>query len=537
MIQVYLTATNYLEDINANIKVMHMEKNKDNYANTNSFCQGNCHFYLDMKNGTLYNQSTYTTGLRNFTLSNQAKDNLENSLPQDIFSTGVYTTTTGGDIRIKSKDNSVKSRRPVIVVTYSVIEDLTYDGNGNLIEGFGKKFTYDSWNHMIEINYSTTGKPIARYWYDHEGQRIKKTVYGIDVQGNNLSSYYMNSRPADFIHNRITNGTIYNETYIYLYDKLIAKIDNNNRKFFYHPDHLGSTTLVTNESGAVVENIQYLPFGSILNGSDAERFLYTGQEYDKESELLYYGARYYDSDFKRFIQPDPVIQDVYDPQNLNRYSYVLNNPYRYKDESGNFPVLVIGAVIGIYIGIDYGVELFQGLFEGRSFAQSYEAGAQRAGESIGRAATTSKGAGEFVLNFAAGEAAAAILGKIGKADEVVKIGRNPKIKSDFLKLEAEKPGAIEKYGEEGVNAMKQGKNPSGFQVHHKEPLYAGGTDDASNLEVLPKGSGSNEHPGTHTRGGEAYNQYGPPQNYRNNQQNQQTSKGFVRNLWNWVRRK
>jgi RHS repeat-associated protein len=146
--------------------------------------------------------------------------------------------------------------------------------------------------------------------------------------------YYIAGRPVLFVHNRITNGTIYNETYIYLQDKLIAKVDNDKRKFFYHPDHLGSTTMITNESGDVVQYISYLPFGEVLVGTKDERFLYTGQEWDRESELLYYGARYYDPKFSKFLQPDPIIADIYNPQNLNAYSYVLNNPYKYVDPDG-----------------------------------------------------------------------------------------------------------------------------------------------------------------------------------------------------------
>ncbi|MBS3081488.1 hypothetical protein J4416_00940 [Candidatus Pacearchaeota archaeon] len=90
----------------------------------------------------------------------------------------------------------------------------------------------------------------------------------ITGNGHNESTYYMNTRPADFIQVINTNGTIINETYIYLQDKLIAKYDTNGRKFFYHPDHLGSTSLVTNESGDVVEDLLYLPYGDVLSGTE-----------------------------------------------------------------------------------------------------------------------------------------------------------------------------------------------------------------------------------------------------------------------------
>ena len=77
----------------------------------------------------------------------------------------------------------------------------------------------------------------------------------------------------------------------------------------------------------------YHPYGEVLSG-DSDRFTFTGQELDL-SGLMYYGARYYDPELSQFIQPDTLIQDLYNPQNLNRYSYVLNNPYKYTDPTGH----------------------------------------------------------------------------------------------------------------------------------------------------------------------------------------------------------
>ena len=105
--------------------------------------------------------------------------------------------------------------------------------------------------------------------------------------------------------------------------------------YYYHPDHLGSTQLVTNSTGGVVENTSYEPYGNTIEGSDS-RYSYNSKERDIGTDLLYYGARYYYSNGPFFIMPDPFIQDYYNPQGLNRYSYVLNNPYRYIDPSGNF---------------------------------------------------------------------------------------------------------------------------------------------------------------------------------------------------------
>jgi len=61
----------------------------------------------------------------------------------------------------------------------------------------------------------------------------------------------------------------------------------------------------------------------------------TGQRLDDSTDLLYYGARYYDPALRRWVQADTLVPEPGDPQSLNRYSYVLNNPLRYTDPTGH----------------------------------------------------------------------------------------------------------------------------------------------------------------------------------------------------------
>lgn len=71
-------------------------------------------------------------------------------------------------------------------------------------------------------------------------------------------------------------------------------------------DHLGSTTLITNETGHVVQESIYEPFGKVASGV-SDRFLFTGKELDKGTGLEYYGARYYGpSRVSQFVQPDTI---------------------------------------------------------------------------------------------------------------------------------------------------------------------------------------------------------------------------------------
>ena len=240
-----------------------------------------------------------------------------------------------------------------ISLSFSLSEyNLSYDANGNLIQGYGKYYEYNGFNQLKQIREDNfSGRIIQQYFYDSEGNRIIKIQFNSD--GSNETVYYIGK---DFIQ-IINNSGVFNETYYYDESDLVAKKDNNGKMYYYHPDQLGSTNIVTNESGDIIENTSYLPYGEIIEGGNS-RFLFTGKEKDSSTGLYYYGARYYDPFFKHFTQPDPVIGDIYNPQDLNRYSYVRNNPYKYTDPSGNSPTLVtalaglgIGAAIGALVSI------------------------------------------------------------------------------------------------------------------------------------------------------------------------------------------
>ncbi len=106
-------------------------------------------------------------------------------------------------------------------------------------------------------------------------------------------------------------------------------------------DHLGSTSRVTNQGGSRVRIICYNPWGYTQaawgSGTAAVKYTYTGKELDAGTGLMYYGARYYDPALGRFVQPDTIVPEPGDPQALNRYAYVYNNPLRYTDPSGRRP--------------------------------------------------------------------------------------------------------------------------------------------------------------------------------------------------------
>ena len=104
---------------------------------------------------------------------------------------------------------------------------------------------------------------------------------------------------------------------------------------------------ILRSGGAKVGETKYYPYGVTQEGGE-EKYLYTGKEMDKGSGLYYYESRYYNPKTGRFVQPDTILPNVYDPQSLNKYSYVLNNPMRYTDPSGHLAI-VTTAIVGMVI--------------------------------------------------------------------------------------------------------------------------------------------------------------------------------------------
>lgn len=126
--------------------------------------------------------------------------------------------------------------------------------------------------------------------------------------------------------------------------------------YYYHNDHLGSSSVMTDRSGELVKLYQHGAWGhhryTSSHGAFAVSHRYTGQVYDADTGLYYYGSRYYDPQLGRFIQPDTIVPSPDDPQTLNRYTYVGNNPLKYVDPTGN--ELVIAILVGVLVGAGLG---------------------------------------------------------------------------------------------------------------------------------------------------------------------------------------
>src|SRR3989338_3096885 len=224
-----------------------------------------------------------------------------------------------------------------------------YDQNGNLIfqsgggcnlvtgDGYYRK--YNDFGQLIKVrNGSSAASPLLEeYWYDPNGQRIK-------IVRNDSANTKVYTPFRELM--RIVNSSgSYDFTYVYQEGQLVARINPDGTKQYEHTDHLGSTSVITNSSGGIIENTSYSPYGEELSGGNLEVKGYTGQFDDEATGQMYYGARYYGPDDGLFVQGDPLFTNkasykevplkiYYSPQNINPYSYVINNPYRYTDPTG-----------------------------------------------------------------------------------------------------------------------------------------------------------------------------------------------------------
>ena len=113
-----------------------------------------------------------------------------------------------------------------------------------------------------------------------------------------------------------------------------------NEIFYFHPDHLGSTSYITNKNGSISQHVEYIAFGEILfeehSSSFSSPYLFNGKELDRETNLSYYGARYLDMKTSLWMNVDPLAEH---PNQVDKspYAYAWNNPVNLTDPDGKCP--------------------------------------------------------------------------------------------------------------------------------------------------------------------------------------------------------
>jgi len=269
------------------------------------------------------------------------------------FDAANTTATVLGPLTSASDFNASNNR--IVKPGYS------YDQAGNLTAEPGKSYAYDAENRLtsaIASGVTTT------YVYDGEGRRVRKNAGGVITR-------MIYNHLGQLIAEYNDSGSLIKE-YIYKGGELLASYDASRGAEYATGDHLGSPRIWTNSSGQVITGGRhdYLPFGeelfagvanrtTVLNypstsQADGKRHQFTSKERDIETNLDYFLARYYSSAQGRFTSVDPVAGNTLDPQTLNKYSYVANNPLARIDPDGLYPrdqhqyiTFLMAAILGI----------------------------------------------------------------------------------------------------------------------------------------------------------------------------------------------
>lgn len=202
----------------------------------------------------------------------------------------------------------------------------SYDLAGNLSTkskgGQTTRYTWDERNRLVRIDYANG--TFSAYTYDDVGHRLSKRT----PDGSVTYFVYMGANLAQELD---ASGKLIAS---YTYDGLDRPISlwRAGNTYFYMQDRLGNVIGLMDGAGAVVATYQYDPWGNTINatGSIAQPFRFTGREYDAESGLYFYRARYYDPGVGRFVSRDPV--GLLGGQNI--YLYAEANPISFTDPTG-----------------------------------------------------------------------------------------------------------------------------------------------------------------------------------------------------------
>ena len=233
----------------------------------------------------------------------------------------------------------------------------------------------------------------AAFTYNGSDERVK--MYVADGTSSVLMRYYLGGR----YELDITLGNTREKLYLGgdAYSAPMVYVRDSNSDWVLYDivrDYQGSIThLVDDSDGTVVAEYSYDPWGRLRDpetleiytpGSSTMPDLMLGRGYTAHEHLDWFGlinmnARLYDPALGRFLSPDPYVQAPDFTQNFNRYSYCLNNPLKYTDESGESPILVRlagAALLGGGLNVACNWDNIDGFWQGvTTFASGAIAGA------------------------------------------------------------------------------------------------------------------------------------------------------------------
>jgi len=231
----------------------------------------------------------------------------------------------------------------------------TYDEAGNMTVGMGQSFSYDGANRL-----KTAGNGNSAYGYDGDGLRVKKSENGATI-------YYIKSTALRQMAIEVSSAGV-QRAYVNLRNRPVAMQATDGQFYWLHSNLLGSSSAMTDTNGNLTYKGHFDPYGQTLSewsasgNTNLNSKKFTGHEKDAATGLDYTGARMYNSARGRFMKADPIglkAANLKQPESLNLYGYVRNDPVNFLDPSGTNVAPVDCVYIGTYYyGGDFWVVYF-----------------------------------------------------------------------------------------------------------------------------------------------------------------------------------
>jgi RHS repeat-associated protein len=306
-------------------------------------------------NATTGNLTSRTNSAFNPTPGNPLR---EDFTYDDLDRLSTYNETTGPTNRTQNYDarGRITSNGQVGSYTYS---GTSYQQSGLTNLSDFAKYHYQN-RPLQQISYNSFKAPVTinengreRIDFEYNGAEQRSHMYYGDTTTDKtmrpMRRHYSEDGSMEItedLPNSKTSfvfylgGDAYSAPAIWKYEQTGSTVNTNSLLYLLR-DHLGSITMITDASGAILEKRRFDAWGNIVQtGGSLVAFSiidrgYTGHEHLQGIGLINMNARLYDPILHRFLGPDDLIQDPYDTQSYNRYAYVLNNPLKYIDPSGN----------------------------------------------------------------------------------------------------------------------------------------------------------------------------------------------------------
>ncbi len=286
----------------------------------------------EVTNGATTNQYTY---------DNQGRMTYNSSIGKYQYPSNNYHID---QLNLNSKGNNLKEDRGFHRITFNSYKKASE--------------IYLEGHDRISYDYSILKNRAVAYYGSEDTDKLKRPI----------RKYYSADHAIEITHHIIDkrikmvqyiDGDPYSASYVktVIMDGSGSSTSTLEKNYFLHRDYQGSIIAISDQNGGIVEQRYYDAWGNLKEYKSTlfteDNMLidrgYTGHEHLANIGLIHMNGRLYDPEIRRFLGPDNFIQDPYNTQNFNRYSYVLNNPLVYTDPSGESLVgaIIIGAIVGV----------------------------------------------------------------------------------------------------------------------------------------------------------------------------------------------